>query len=130
MKKSSHILVDRSGGTKSMRNMLEKAKAILDHGRSIVIFPEGTRIPPGATGKFHPGVAAIYTHLNPTVVPVAVNSGLFWPRRKFKKNPGRIIIEFLPPIEPGGDRKTFMLELHDSIKTATQKLENEAGFQN
>ncbi len=130
MKKSGHILVDRSGGIKSMRNMLEKAKAILGHGRSIVIFPEGSRIPPGETGEFHPGVAAIYTHLNLTVVPVAVNSGLFWPRRKFKKNPGRIIIEFLPPIEPGDDRKAFMLELQDSIKTATQNLENEAGYQN
>jgi len=61
-------------------------------------------------------------------VPVAVNSGLFWPRRKFLKNPGKIIIEFLPPIEPGMGRKEFMAELQSRIKAATEKLEKEAGF--
>lgn len=128
MKKSPHILVDRSGGARSMRDMMRKTKAIMDDGRSIAIFPEGTRMPPGTIGKFHPGVAAIYTQLDTTVVPVAVNSGLFWPRRKFLKKPGKIVIEFLPPIEPGMKRKEFMVELQERIKTATQKLEKEAGF--
>ena len=128
MKKSSHVLVDRTGGASSMRDMMRKSKAIMDDGRSIAIFPEGTRMPPGTIGKFHPGVAAIYTQLNATVVPVAVNSGMFWPRRVFLKKPGKIVIEFLPPIEPGMDRKEFMVELQSQIKTATQKLEKEAGF--
>ena len=126
MKKSAHILVDRFGGIKSMRNMINKSRKILDDGRSIVIFPEGTRIPPGNMGKFHPGIAALYTQLNATVVPVAVNSGIFWPRRKFKKRPGNIIIEFLEPFEPGIDRKKFMSQLHDQIRKGTQKLEKEA----
>jgi 1-acyl-sn-glycerol-3-phosphate acyltransferase len=77
-------------------------------------------------GKFHPGVAAIYTQLNITVVPVAVNSGSFWPRREFKKKPGKIIIEFLPPIEPSLDRKLFMLLLENRMKIATEQLEKEA----
>ena len=128
MKKSGHILIDRTGGTKSMRNIIKKSKLFMDNGRSIVIFPEGTRIASGQMGNFHPGVAAIYTQLNATVVPVAVNSGLFWPRREFVKKPGNIIIEFLPPIEPGIDRKPFMLQLHNQIKLATQKIEKEAGF--
>jgi 1-acyl-sn-glycerol-3-phosphate acyltransferase len=128
MKKSGHILVDRTGGTKSMRTMIRKTKEFIKNNRSIVIFPEGTRIPSGEIGKFHPGVAAIYSQLNITVVPVAVNSGIFWPRREFAKNPGKIIIEFLPPIKPGIDRKSFMLELQSQIKIATEQLEKEAGF--
>jgi 1-acyl-sn-glycerol-3-phosphate acyltransferase len=126
MKKSGHILVDRTGGTKSMRAMLGKAKEIMGNGRSIVIFPEGTRIPPGQMGRFHPGVGAIYAQLNTTVVPVAINSGLFWPRRKFIKKPGKIIIEFLPPIAPNIDRKSFMFLLENRMKMATEKLEKEA----
>jgi 1-acyl-sn-glycerol-3-phosphate acyltransferase len=128
MKKSSHILVDRTGGAGAMRDMMAKAKAIMEDGRSIAIFPEGTRMPSGTIGKFHPGVAAIYNQLGTTVVPVALNSGLLWPRREFLKKPGNIIIEFLPPIEPGMNRKEFMVELQDRIKTATQKLEKEGGF--
>jgi 1-acyl-sn-glycerol-3-phosphate acyltransferase len=128
MKKSGHILVDRTGGTKSMRAMIRKTKEFIENNRSIVIFPEGTRIPSGEIGKFHPGVAAIYSQLDITVVPVAVNSGMFWPRREFIKNPGKIIIEFLPQIKPGIDRKSFMLELQSQIKIATEQLEKEAGF--
>ena len=126
MRKSGHILVNRNGGIQSMRKMLNEAETILTDNRSIVIFPEGTRLPPGELGSFHPGVAAIYSQLNATVVPVAVNSGYFWPRRKFKKYPGRIIIEFLPPIKPGIDRKEFINTLRESIGTATRKLESEA----
>ena len=128
MTKSSHVLVDRTGGAKSMRELIRKTKEIMDNSRSIAIFPEGTRMPSGSIGTFHPGVAAIYTQLDTTIVPVAVNSGLFWPRRKFLKNPGKIIIEFLPPIEPGMGRKEFMAELQSRIKAATEKLEKEAGF--
>ena len=128
MTKSSHVLVDRTGGAKSMRELIRKTKEIMDNSRSIAIFPEGTRMPSGSIGTFHPGVAAIYTQLDTTVVPVAVNSGLFWPRRKFLKNPGKIIIEFLPLIEPGMGRKEFMAELQSRIKAATEKLEKEAGF--
>ena len=128
MKKSKHILVERTGGAGAMRDMMAKAKAIMDNSRSIAIFPEGTRMPSGTIGKFHPGVAALYNQLDATVVPVALNSGLFWPKRQFLKKPGNIVIEFLPAIEPGMDRKAFMVELQERIKTGTQKLEKEAGF--
>ena len=126
MQKGGHILVDRNGGVQSMRKMLQEAEDILNDNRSIVIFPEGTRLPPGELGSFYPGVAAIYSQLNLRVVPVAVNSGLFWPRRKFKKNPGRIIIELLPHIKPGLNRKVFMQTLRETIGTATKNLEDEA----
>ena len=79
-------------------------------------------------GKFNPFIAALYTQLNATLVPVAVNTGLFWPRHTFTKISGNIIIEFLKPIEPGLDRKRFMNQLQEQIRIATQKLEKEAGF--
>ena len=127
MEKSGHILIDRSGGAQSIRTMINKAREFMSNARSIVIFPEGTRIPSGQISKFHPGVAAIYSQLNTTVIPVAVNSGLFWPRHGFLKKPGKIIIEFLSPIGPGMDRKLFMRQLQSQIKIATVKLEKEAG---
>jgi 1-acyl-sn-glycerol-3-phosphate acyltransferase len=130
MKRAAHILVDRKGGTKSMRNMLEKAASIKDTSRSIVIFPEGTRIPPGNMGKLHPGVAALYKHLNIPVVPVAVNSGLLWPRRQFKKKQGTIIIEFLNPIPSSLEKRKFLTELSKVIYEATLRLEKEGGYKN
>ena len=126
MKKAAHILVDRKGGTKSMRDMLAKAASIKETSRSIVIFPEGTRIPPGNMGELHPGVAALYKHLNISVVPVAVNSGLVWPRRQLKKEPGTIIVEFLKPIQAGMEKRAFLTKLRQIISEATLELENES----
>jgi 1-acyl-sn-glycerol-3-phosphate acyltransferase len=87
-----------------------------------VIFPEGTRVAPGAKQPYHPGVAALYRHLGCPVVPVALNSGVFWGRRSFVKRPGRIVVEFLPPIEPGLDRNAFMAELEGRLEAATERL--------
>ena len=112
----------------ALKKMVRDTEDRIARGRQVVIFPEGTRMPSGSIGTFHPGVAAIYTQMEATVVPVALNSGLYWPRRKFLKKPGNIVLEFLPPIEPGMRRKEFMIELQNRIKTATEKLEKEAGF--
>ena len=93
---------------------------------SIVVFPEGTRAAPGGRNPYHPGIAALYLQLGCEVVPVALNSGLFWGRRSFVKRPGRIVLEFLPPIAPGLDRKTFMAELERRLEGATMALIAEA----
>ena len=130
MERAAHILVDRKGGIKSMKDMLKKALSIKETSRSIVIFPEGTRMPPGTMGKLHPGVAALYKHLNISVVPVAVNSGLLWPRRQFKKKQGKIIIEFLNPIPSGMEKRKFLTELSKIIYAATLRLEKEGGYKN
>ena len=97
----------------------ERAAAL---GRPIVIFPEGTRTAPGTRRPYHPGVAALYRQLGLPLVPVAVNSGLYWGRRHFLKRPGRIIVEILPPIPPGGDRRAVMAELEARIEGATERL--------
>ena len=91
-------------------------------GRSVLIYPEGTRTPVGSTKPYHAGIAAVYRQLGIPVVPVALNSGLFWGRRKFIKRPGLIEVEVLPAIPPGLDRETFMATLQERIETATRRL--------
>ena len=125
MTRARHLSVDRTGGASSLRKMIEDTQAILDEGRSVVIFPEGTRTAPGETGAYHPGIAAMYSHLDVPVVPVALNSGLFWGRRTFLKSPGTIIVEFLPAMPAGLKRKEFVAQLQDRIETATRRLEAE-----
>jgi 1-acyl-sn-glycerol-3-phosphate acyltransferase len=120
------IRIDRRGGAPALRSLVEDARAALARGSSVVVFPEGTRAPPGGRNPYHPGIAALYRQLGCQVVPVALNSGLFWGRRSFLKRPGRIVIEFLPPIEPGLERKVFMAELERRIEGATAALIAEA----
>jgi 1-acyl-sn-glycerol-3-phosphate acyltransferase len=122
------IVINRSTHAKALRKLIADAKSALAHGRSVIIFPEGTRIAPGATGEYKPGVAALYGQLDVPCIPVALNSGVYWPKRSFIKRPGTIILEFLPPIPPGLNRKKFMAELETRIEGATNRLLAEAGF--
>jgi 1-acyl-sn-glycerol-3-phosphate acyltransferase len=121
------IAIDRGHGTRALRSMIEGGKAAIARSSPVVVFPEGTRTPPGARRPYHPGVAALYKQLDLPVVPVALNSGLFWGRRRFVKKPGLIVVEFLQPIEPGLERKAFMAALKERIETATDRLIAEAG---
>jgi 1-acyl-sn-glycerol-3-phosphate acyltransferase len=91
-------------------------------GRPIAIFPEGTRTAVGARQLYQPGVAALYRQLGLPIVPVALNSGLFWERRTFLKRPGWILVGFLPAIEPGIDRGHVMADLERRIEQATAIL--------
>ncbi len=116
------IRIDRGAGSQALRSLLKGAEAAAARGSPIVIFPEGTRVAPGATGPYHPGVAALYGKLGLPVVPVALNSGLFWRRRGFLKRPGRITVEFLEPIAPGLDRRRFMAVLAERLETASRRL--------
>lgn len=120
------IPIDRSKGLASMKKVTAAAGDTVARGQSILIFPQGTRTPPGAVRPYLPGVAAIYKGADVPVVPIALNSGLFWPRRQMGKQPGIVTIEYLQPIEPGLDRKTFMKALEDRIELATARLETEA----
>lgn len=116
------IPVDRAGGARALRALVEAARRCLAQGRPIVIYPEGTRVAPGKTRAYHPGVAALYDRLGLTAVPVAVNSGLFWGRRSFRKKPGVIALEVLPAIPPGLSRRDFTAELERRIETASRRL--------
>ncbi len=122
MARAGNIAVERGDGAKALRSLLRQAKATVAEGRSILIYPEGTRTPVGSSKPYHAGIAAVYRQLGIPVVPVALNSGLFWGRRKFIKRPGLIEVEVLPAIPPGLDRETFMKTLQDRIETATRRL--------
>jgi 1-acyl-sn-glycerol-3-phosphate acyltransferase len=111
---------------KSIKKMIAHAHGVLAAGRSIVVFPQGTRVAPGAEGAYLPGIAAIYGELGVSVVPVALNSGFFWPRRRFVKFPGIITVEFLKPIAPGLNRREFMALMEAQIEEASSRLEDEA----
>jgi 1-acyl-sn-glycerol-3-phosphate acyltransferase len=114
--------IDRAGGAKALKDLVAAAEARKAEGRPIVIYPEGTRRAPGAPPAYHVGVAALYLALNLPVVPVALNSGLYWRRRAFAKRPGTVVLEVQEPIPAGLDRRTFMRTLQERIETASQRL--------
>jgi 1-acyl-sn-glycerol-3-phosphate acyltransferase len=116
------IAVDRKGGAGALKRLLKDARRAKGEGRPIVIFPEGTRTPPGEKRTYQPGVAALYRDLDLPVVPVAVDTGLYWPRRSFRRSPGTMRIEFLEPIQPGLDRKAFTAELERRIEARCKRL--------
>lgn len=116
------IAIDRAAGASSLKKMVKQAKAAVADNRPIVIFPEGTRTRPGTTTRYHPGTAALYGFLRLPVVPVALNSGCYWSKNAFLKRPGRIIVEFLPPIPAGLPTEEFSATLERTIETASQKL--------
>jgi 1-acyl-sn-glycerol-3-phosphate acyltransferase len=126
LRKSGMIGIDRQGGAGALRKLVAAAGRAVSQGRPIVIFPEGTRTAPGTRRPYQPGVAALYRQLGVPLVPVAVNSGLYWGRRSFMKRPGRIVVEILPPIAPGGERKAVMAALEEQIEAATSRLVAEA----
>lgn len=115
LRRMGMIDIDRSGGMKSMKEMLDKVKKSIYDERIVVIFPEGTRINHGDEVKFHPGIAAIYSQIKAPIVPVGLDSGRFWKKNSFIKKPGIVRICFMPAIYPGVSKEEFMLSLKKSI---------------
>lgn len=123
----SGITVDRSGGATALKALIKQSKYYLSQGQSIILFPQGTRVPVGENTKkfpYQPGVAALYLACNTKVVPAALNSGVFWPKKGIMKKPGKIILEFLPAIEQGLNREEFMKKLENAIEEKSQNLTN------
>jgi 1-acyl-sn-glycerol-3-phosphate acyltransferase len=116
------IAVERSAASAALRKLLARGVEEIAAGRQIIIMPEGTRQAPDAPPDYKSGAAALYGTLGCTCLPFALNSGLFWPRRKFLRFPGTIILEFLPRIPSGLPRKVFQEHLQTGIETATARL--------
>ena len=117
------IYIDRSAGPKALKKIISDADAHIKDERKIIIYPEGTRTKPGVTSKkYNPGVTAIYKNCNVPIVPVALNSGSFWPSKGWIKYPGTIKVKILPAIEPGLDKAEFIKKLHNEIETTSFKL--------
>lgn len=116
------IAIDRSAGASSIKQIIRDGKAALAEGRPIVIFPEGTRKKLGSEPDYQSGITAMYSSLGVPVVPIALNSGVYWGKNAFFKTPGTIVIEFLPPIPSGLPKKEFIQRLQNDIETASNKL--------
>jgi 1-acyl-sn-glycerol-3-phosphate acyltransferase len=120
--KSRMVPVDRKARGGAIAGMVERAVEELRRGRQVIIFPEGTRTAPGAPPSYKSGVTHLYAAAGVPCLPVALNSGLYWPRRKFLRRPGTIILEVLDPIPPGLDREEFAARLEREIETAQGRL--------
>jgi 1-acyl-sn-glycerol-3-phosphate acyltransferase len=120
------IAVERSAGSAALRNLVKRGKEEIAAGRQIVIMPEGTRKGPDDAPDYKPGAAALYSQLDVPCVPFGLNAGMFWPRRKFQRLPGTIVIEFLPALPPGLKRVEFQHRLEEAIEGSTRALVAEA----
>jgi len=121
--KLGNISIDREGGSKALKKMLRDAAARGAEGRQVLIFPEGTRVAPGEAPDFKPGIAGLYMSMGVPCVPVALNSGVFLKTYCGRKRGGLIVVEFLPAIQPGLDKREFMRQLHERINSASSRLE-------
>jgi len=120
--KAAMIPVHRGKRAQALADMTICARNELARNRQIVIFPEGTRRPPGAEPSYKYGIVHLYAETATPCLPLALNSGLFWPRRSFRRYPGTIILEVLDPIAPGLDKGVFAAELQQVIEVATARL--------
>ena len=121
----SGIKVDRKGGAKSLKSVINQAKKYLAKGQSVVIFPQGTRVPVDGSIEKYPyqaGITALYNSCDVKIVPVALNSGFFWPKGKIMKKSGTITIEFLPAIECGLRKEEFNRKLISLIEEKSKNL--------
>ena len=108
------IVIDRAGSATALRQMIREGKAAKAAGRSVVIFPEGTRVPPGEAPPIKAGFAGLYRGLGMPVVPVALDSGRVWPKHG-RKRPGIVTFLFGPPIAPGVERTDIEQQVHAGI---------------
>jgi 1-acyl-sn-glycerol-3-phosphate acyltransferase len=120
--KQQMIPVDRGARGKVMLDVLKRTREVLAKGRQLIIYPEGTRRPPGAEPLYKYGIARMYRDLGVPVVPVAMHPGLFWPRRTFQRYPGHFKVRILPPIEAGMDPDAFFARLMAETEKASDEL--------
>jgi 1-acyl-sn-glycerol-3-phosphate acyltransferase len=124
-KKAGVIEIDRENGIESLINATRRIQQSLAKGHPVIIFPEGTRVPSGSHAELKRGISLFYRQANCAVVPVVHNSGKFWPRHGFVKMPGKIVVKFLDPIQPGLSQDEFMNRLNDVFYSEIENLKEE-----
>jgi 1-acyl-sn-glycerol-3-phosphate acyltransferase len=122
LRKSPMILIDRESGSKAVRKMIDESRAALAHGRSVLIFPEGTRKSAASPIEFKRGVELLYAKLDRAVLPVALNSGLFWGPDTPYKRAGAISVSYLSPIPPGLPGDEFTRKAEQLLQAETRLL--------
>jgi 1-acyl-sn-glycerol-3-phosphate acyltransferase len=120
--KANMVAIDRSSGRQALLKLIKRAGEEVRRGRQFLIFPEGTRRPAGAPPDYKAGVSLIYADCGVQCLPVALNSGLFWPRRAFLRYPGTLVVEFLDPLPPGLPRTEFLARIQAVIEESTDRL--------
>jgi 1-acyl-sn-glycerol-3-phosphate acyltransferase len=120
--KTGMIAIDRSAGVKALLDMTRRARDAVRSGCQLLIFPEGTRRAPGAPPDYKTGFAQIYSACGVQCLPVALNSGLFWPRRTFMRYPGTLVVEFLDPLPPGLPKDEYITRVRNAIEEATGRI--------
>jgi 1-acyl-sn-glycerol-3-phosphate acyltransferase len=122
LKRMGMIAIDRDGGMKSLKQLLKEVQEKISQGYNIIIFPEGTRTTPGEDTQYNPGVVALYNLKVAPVIPVALNTGVFWPKNSFYKKTGKFTINFLPQIDLGLNKEEFMTQLKQTIETNSKVI--------
>jgi len=122
LRKAGMIGVDRTAGGRQLIDMARRAREAVRQGRQLIIFPEGTRTAVDAPPHYKNGVGLIYAGSDAPCIPVALNSGLFWPRRTFLRYPGTLVVEFLDPLPPGLPRDELNTRVSTAIEQASQRL--------
>ncbi|MCB1398125.1 MAG: 1-acyl-sn-glycerol-3-phosphate acyltransferase [Rhodobacter sp.] len=122
------VPVDRGRRGAAIKAMVERVNSGSQEPGQLIIFPQGTRVAPGAQHDYKVGVAVLYEELGAPVVPVACNVGVFWPRRRIYRQPGLAVIEFLPTVEPGLAKRAFLEEIQREVEGHSNRLMAEAGF--
>lgn len=122
------IPVDRGKRGAAIQKMLADVAAGRAEGGQLIIYPQGTRVAPGAARGYKVGTAALYSQLGQTCIPAATNVGVFWPRHGILRKPGLAVVEFLAPIPPGTDAQPFLTHLETVVEGASDALMLEAGF--
>jgi 1-acyl-sn-glycerol-3-phosphate acyltransferase len=120
--------VARGERSRAMKDMVAHAGRATAEPRQLVIYPQGTRVAPGAKLPYKIGAGVLYERLGQTCVPAATNAGVFWGRRSPYRRPGLAVVEFLDPIPPGLPIPRFMAELEAVVEARSNALMREAGF--
>ena len=128
--KMNIVPVHRGKKGKALHSMTKNARPQLEGGRSLVIYPEGTRKLPEAKPDYKYGVSHLYSEINVPVLPVALNSGMHWARNSFHLKRGTTVLEFLEPIKPGMEKAKFAERLETVIEEKTAELIQEAQAEN
>jgi len=123
------IPVDRGKRGAAIKSMVEKLAAGRQEPGQLIIFPQGTRVAPGAKREYKVGVSVLYEELGNPVVPAACNVGVFWPRQRIYRAPGLAVVEFLPTIEAGLPRRDFLSKVEEVVESRSNALMRDAGFQ-
>lgn len=128
-RKMGCISIDRGSASKALKSLYKGVDRLKAEGKNLLIFPQGTRVPVGATVEEYPyksGMANIYKNCAIQIVPIAINAGYYWPKNSFLKKSGTVVFEILPTIEIGRNPKTLMTEIENLLETHSDRLMKEA----